>query len=240
MAIVAQELAYRDGSTALTGILYRDTAEAGPSPGLVLVHGGAGLDEHARGQARRYTELGYVVLAADMFGDGVAGSRERVLECLRRLRDEPTLLVERGRAAVSALADRPEVDERRLGAVGFCFGGMAVLALARAGTPLAGVISVHGSLATSAPAAPGSVTAQILVLHGASDPHVPLEHVTAFVEEMTRAAATWQLVMYGGAQHGFTHANAVPGAIPGVEYDALADQRAFAAARTFLGEVLPG
>ena len=123
-------------------------------------------------------------------------------------------------------------------AVGFCFGGMAALALARAGTNLAAVVSIHGSLATSAPAQPGAVTAKILACHGAADPHVPPADVAAFAAEMNHAGADWQLIMYGQAQHGFTHQRAVPGAVPGVAYDRLADERSFAAVRAFLAEAL--
>jgi dienelactone hydrolase len=131
---------------------------------------------------------------------------------------------------------------------------MAALALARAGTNpagpglagpglagpglagprLAAVVSIHGSLATSAPAQPGAVTAKILACHGAADPHVPPADVAAFAAEMNHAGADWQLIMYGQAQHGFTHQHAVPGATPGVAYDRLADERSFAAVRAFL------
>ena len=115
---------------------------------------------------------------------------------------------------------------------------MAALALARAGADLAGVVSIHGSLATSAPASPGAVTAKILACHGAADPHVPPADVAAFAEEMNHAGGDWQLVIYGGALHGFTHKHAVPGAMPGVAYDRLADERSFEAARAFLAEAL--
>jgi dienelactone hydrolase len=98
------------------------------------------------------------------------------------------------------------------------------------------VASIHGSLATSRRAEPGSVQARLLVCHGALDPHVPLDHVTAFADEMNHAGADWQLIMYGGARHGFTHSGAAPGAIPGVAYDPLADARSFAATRAFLAE----
>ena len=71
-------------------------------PGILLIHGGAGLDEHARDQARRYAELGYTVLACDMFGDGVAGDPERVMACLTALRNDPAFLVRRGPSLPSA------------------------------------------------------------------------------------------------------------------------------------------
>jgi dienelactone hydrolase len=237
MAIATRELTYHDQDTALTGVLASDGAAPGPRPGLLLVHGGAGLDDHAKGQARRYAEHGYVVLACDMFGDGVAGDRERVIACLTGLRDDPDRLVRRATAGLTALAASAQTDGR-FAAVGFCFGGLTVLTLARAGAALSGVVSMHGSLATVRPAEPGAVRARVLACHGALDPHVPMADVAGFAAEMDHAGADWQLIMYGGAVHGFTHEHAVPGAIPGVAYDEAADRRSFLAARTFLAEAL--
>jgi dienelactone hydrolase len=244
-------LDYADGDTPLRGYLYGLTPGASggdgpgcggrpapaPRPGLLLVHGGAGLDRHARDQGRRYAALGYVVLACDMFGPAVAGNRERILETVVALRDDPGLLVRRGRAALTALSQVPETDGR-LGAVGFCFGGLVVLTLARAGLDLAAVVSMHGSLATARPAGRGAVRARVLVCHGARDPHVPMSDVTAFAQEMTAAEADWRLTMYGGAVHGFTHEHAAPGAHPGVEYDRETDELSFAEARAFLARAL--
>ena len=237
MATATRTVTYTDEETALTGFLAWDDAAQHPLPGLLLVHGGAGLDDHAKGQAQRYAAHGYTVLACDMFGDGVAGDRERVMACLMGLRDDPQRMSRRAGAGLAALAGCPEADGR-FAAIGFCFGGLAVLTLARSGADLAGVVSMHGSLATAKPAEPGAVRARVLACHGALDPHVPLADVTTFAEEMDHARADWQLIMYGGAMHGFTHEHAIPDAMPGVAYDALADQRSFLAARTFLAEVL--
>jgi dienelactone hydrolase len=234
VSISSAPLSYSDLDTPLNGFIFRNAAP-GHRPGLLLIHGATGLDDHARGQARRYAELGYVVLACDMFGPGVAGNRQRVVSLLTALRDDPQRLARRARAGLEALAACPDTDER-LAAIGFCFGGMAALTLARAGDPLAAAVSIHGTLATSQPARPGSVRARLLVCHGALDPHVPLADVTAFAQEMDEAGADWQVSMYGGASHGFTHADAVPGAIPGVAYHAAADQRSFALTRAFLAD----
>lgn len=227
---------YHDGDTPLTGLLCRDESLTDSRPSVLLIHGGAGLDDHARGQARRYAELGYVVLACDMLGEGVAADRDRVIGCLMALRDDPPLMVQRARAGLVALSRCPDTDGR-VAAVGFCFGGMVALALARSGEPIAAAVSIHGSLATSRQAQPGEVRASLLVCHGALDPHVPISDVTAFAEEMNVAGADWQLIMYGGAQHGFTHADATLGSVPGVAYDPAADARSFAAARGFLADV---
>src|SRR5579859_7408443 len=132
---------YSDGGTPLTGALFRDERDAGPRPGILLIHGGAGLDEHARGQAARYAALGYVVFACDMLGDGVAGNRERVMSALTALRDDPRLLVRRALAGVTELAGCGLAREP-VAAVGFCFGGLAALTVARSGTDLAAAVSI--------------------------------------------------------------------------------------------------
>lgn len=235
--MATRALSYRDLDTTLTGVFHWNEAQRRPQPGILLIHGGAGLDEHARDQARRYAELGYNVLACDMYGDGVAGDRERVMACVTALRDDPTLLVRRCHAGLTALSGCPEVSGA-IAAVGFCFGGMAALTLARSGAILAGAVSIHGSLTTSKPAEPGAVAAKVLVCHGAVDPHVPMTDVAAFADEMNHADADWQLIIYGRAMHGFTHKHASPGAVPGVAYDPLADQRSFAATRAFLARTL--
>ncbi len=224
---------YSDLGTPLTGILSWDAAREGRMPAILLIHGGAGLDDHARDQARRYAGLGYAVLACDMYGDGVAGDREKIMACATALRDDPAFLVRRARTGLAALAACPEAGAETA-AVGFCLGGMVALTLARSGAGLAGVVSMHGSLTTVAPAEPGAVAAKVLACHGASDPHVPMGDVAVFAEEMDRAGADWQLIVYGGAPHGFTHDRAVPGEVPGVAYDARADERSFAAASAFL------
>jgi dienelactone hydrolase len=234
--ITAIDRPYRDLDTPLTGVLCRDEALPDPRPGVLLVHGGAGLDNHAREQARRYAALGYVVFACDMLGDGVAGDRDRVISCLRTLRDDPLLMVRRARAGLGALLGCPSADGR-VAAIGFCFGGMVALALARSGEPMAGAVSIHGSLGATRRAQPGVVRARLLVCHGAQDPHVPLSDVTAFAQEMDDAGADWQLIMYGGALHGFTHSDVAPGAVPGVAYHPAADSRSFSATRGFLAEV---
>jgi len=232
-SILTRRLSYRDEDTPLTGVLCWPADQSDPSPGIMLIHGGGGLDAHARDQAHRYAQLGYTVLACDMYGDGVAGDRERAMACVTALRDNPDLLVRRAGAGLAALSRCPEAGPT-VAAVGFCFGGMAALTLARAGTELAAVVSMHGSLRTGRPARPGTVTAKVLACHGAADPHVPMEDVVAFTDELNRAGADWQLNVYGGAVHGFTHRHAVAGTTPGVAYDPDADERSFAAATAFL------
>jgi dienelactone hydrolase len=235
MTIQTKLMDYCDRGTELTGMLGWDDSGSAGRPGILLVHGGAGLDEHAKGRSRRLAELGYVVFACDMYGKSVAGNREQTMALLMEFRHDRAKLCERAAKGAEVLRANPQVDGR-IGAIGYCFGGMTVLELARSGAELAGVVSVHGSLDTLRRAEAGAVKAKVLVCHGAIDPHVPTTQVDAFVEEMESARANWQLNVYGGAMHGFTHASGPY--LPGVAYNAQADARSAAAIKHFLGEVL--
>jgi dienelactone hydrolase len=225
---------YRDGETELSGLFIFNDDLHGDRPGLLVVHGGAGLDDHTRERARQFAELGLVAFACDMYGTGVMGDRARVMSTVTALRDDPASLVRRTRAGLDVLASHSQVSGKPC-AVGYCFGGMTALALARSGADIAGAISVHGTLASTSPAQPGSIKAKILVCHGALDPFVPPSQVIAFMEEMDGAGADWQLVVYGGAMHGFTHREGP--ATQGVAYDPAADARSFEAITAFLTEV---
>jgi dienelactone hydrolase len=234
MALKTQTVEYRDGETRLNGMWAWNDAWEARRPGVLVVHGGAGLDEHARKRATGFADEGFVAFACDMYGEGVAGNRERVLARIAELRADRTNLCRRAMAGLEILRSHAAVDGRAA-AVGYCFGGMTVLELARSGARIDGVVSVHGSLGTSQPAVPGNVKAKILVCHGALDPHVPMTQVDTFVEEMNGAGADWQLNIYGGALHGFTH-EAGP-QMPGVAYDARADARSARAIRDFLRDI---
>ncbi|MGN6167895.1 MAG: dienelactone hydrolase family protein [Solirubrobacteraceae bacterium] len=234
MDISENTIEYRDRDTKLIGVLMVNDTGA-ECPGVLVVHGGAGLDDHSRTQARRLARAGFLTLACDMYGEGVAGDRDRVMSCINELLADRNRMAERAWAGIELLASHPSCAGH-IAAVGYCFGGRAVLELARSGADLAGVISVHGGLDTGSPAAPGDIKAKVLVCHGALDPHVPLGQVTAMIEEMNAAEADWQLIVYGGAAHGFTD-QGDPGT-PGVAYDPAADARSFLAITAFLREVL--
>jgi len=233
MTIQSRDIRYEDLGTRLTGSFVWDDAVTEPRPGVLVFHGGAGLDDHALGRAGWLAQLGYGAFACNMYGEGVAGSRERVMRQISELRGNPENLRRRALAGLQALAALPEV-RLPAAAVGYCFGGMCVLELARSGVELVGAVCVHGTLETRLPAEPNRVKTRVLVCHGALDPHVPMTQVSAFAEEMKEAGADWQLVIYGGAMHGFTH-EAGP-FLPGVAYHRQADARSRAAIQSFLSE----
>lgn len=235
MALTNHTVAYSDEGSSLTGLFCHDETVRGQLPGILLIHGGAGLDDHAREQSQRWAALGYAVFACDMYGQGVTGDREQITETLAVFQQDAAALARRARAGLDVLRNSPDTDGR-FAVVGFCFGGMAALTLARAGDDLTASVSMHGSLKTPSPAQPDTIRAEILVCHGAADPFVPLDDVTVFAQEMEQARAHWQLTMYGGALHGFTHRHMQPGTMRGVAYDERADRQSFADAARFVAE----
>src|SRR6188508_725139 len=121
MRLETEQIVYRDGDARLNGFLAIDADRAGKRPGVLVVHGGAGVDDHARGRARRFAEAGFVAFACDMYGEGVTGNRERIMRQIAGLRTNRGAIVRRVQAASDILLSRPEVDGR-MAAVGYCLG----------------------------------------------------------------------------------------------------------------------
>ena len=232
------DLDYKDGDLTCRGVLAYDPDISGKRPGILVVHEAFGLGEHAIERAERLAALGYVALAADMFGARKqATDLPSALALIGDLRTDAALLSRRAMAGLNALAAQPQVDTSRLGGIGFCFGGATVLRLARDGTDLKGVVSFHGALATPTPAAKGAVKASVLVCTGADDPLVPTAEVNAFEEEMRQAGADWQVIAYGGTVHSFTNKAADGTQMPGIKYHAQTDARSWLAMQNFFTEV---
>jgi dienelactone hydrolase len=211
---------------------------AGRRPGIIVVHEWNGLDDYARSRADQLARLGYLAFAADMYGKGVRPkTQEEAARLAGALRDDRKLMRDRMGAALRYLKEHPLVDPRRTAAIGYCFGGTAVLELARSGADLAGVVSFHGGLDTPASQNGRGIMAKVLVLHGADDPLVPPDQVTAFQEEMRRLGADWQMTVYGGAVHRFTNPAAGRDRTKGLAYDEKADRRSWEAMKIFLLEL---
>jgi dienelactone hydrolase len=236
--IVTQMVEYRQGDTVMRGFLAYDDGLKGKRPGVLVVHEWWGLNDFARERALKLVGLGYVALAADMYGGGVTTSdREAAGKLAGALRGDPNLLRARAQAALKVLAADPRVDPKRLAAIGFCFGGTTVLELAYSGADLAGVVSFHGGLPRPQPGDLKGLKAKILVLHGADDPHVSASDLAAFEQAMRQARADWQMVFFGGAVHGFTNPAAGNDKAAGVAYDSRAARRSWRYMQEFFQEI---
>ncbi|WP_417796929.1 dienelactone hydrolase family protein [Stutzerimonas nitrititolerans] len=238
-AVVAKSVAYEIDGEAFEGTLVYDDAVTTPRPGLVMVPNWLGVTDRAAEKAARAASDKYVVFVADLYGKAVRPSNaDEAKAAASSVRADRPLMRKRTQAAVDALksqAGSVALDSRKLAAIGFCFGGGAVLELARSGADLSAFVSFHGNLDTPNPADAQNIKAPVLVLHGANDPSVPQQQVDGFIAEMKASSADWQLINYGGAVHSFTdpYAN-VPGRN---EYHPVVAARAFQAMNALLDEV---
>ena len=236
--VKTREIEYRQGDTVLQGFIAWDDAARGKRPGVLVVHEWWGHNEHARNQARRLAEAGYVGFALDMYGKGKVTTHPQDAQAfVSEVTKDPAVLAARFNAALEQLKRDPHVDTTRIAAIGYCFGGAVVLDMARAGTPLAAVVTFHGALATKTPAQPGKIKARILVLAGGADPFVPPEQIEGFKREMQAAGARFEVIVYPGAKHGFTNPNAGQYGMPQLAYDAQADRESWAAMLKLFKEV---
>ncbi len=237
-AIQTQVVEYKHGNVVLEGFLAYDDALSGKRPGVLIVHEWTGVGDYVKGRARQLAKLGYVAFAADIYGKGIRPNNptDAGKEATKYRSDRP-LLRDRTTAGLKILQSNPLTDPRRIAAIGYCFGGGAVLELARSGAPIAGVVSFHGNLDTPNPADAQNIRSKVLVLHGAADPLVPPEQVAAFDKEMTDAKVDWQMISYGGVVHSFSNPGAGNDPSKGVAYNAKADRRSFAAMQQFFQEI---
>ena len=240
-AIRGEPVEYKAGDTVHKGYMVYDDAVTGKRPGVLVVHEWWGHDQHARNSARNLAEAGYVALALDMYGDGrQAGHPDHAGKFSGEVRKNLPLMKSRFEAGMQLLRKQPQVDGKRLAAIGYCFGGSVALEMARAGEDLRGVASFHGGLATEYPAQPGKVKAQVLVMNGAEDPFVPVEQIAAFKKEMEGAKVYYKFVNYPGAKHSFTNpdadANGTKFNLP-LAYNPVADRKSWDELQAFLKQI---
>ncbi len=241
--IVTEAITYEHDGTQLEGLFAYDNTKPGPQPGVIVVHdwkGYKGANGFEADRVRQLAELGYVALAIDVYGQGVRPTTndEAGAEAGKWYADRARFAA-RVAAGLDRLKQHDRVNPEATGAIGFCFGGTAVLELARSGAEVTAVVSFHGNLDTPKPDA-SNVTASVLALHGAIDPYVSAEARESFETEMEAAGVDWQLITYGGAVHSFTNPAAQGGIASGAQYDAVVAGRAYQAMTDFFNETLGG
>lgn len=240
-AMQAKPVEWTLDDTTFSGVLVYDDANAIKRPGIVMVPNWMGVNDNSIATAKKVAGHDHVVLLADVYGKGVRpkDATEALAQVKKVYSDGGTTLRKRVAQAVLTLKEQAAgapLDADRIGAVGFCFGGSAVLELARTGAPLAGVVTFHADLETYQPGT-GKVAAPLLVLNGAADASVPDTQITGFEKEMDAAGADWQFVNFSGARHCFAepeNAGNPPG--DNCRYDERAATRAYRMMEAFFGE----
>jgi len=206
------------------------------APLVLIAHTWAGRDSFVEEKAKELAELGYVAMAVDMYGDGKVGSsteeNQSLMTPLVENRDHLKGVI---KAALTSGKSLKGVDVNKVAAIGYCFGGLVVLDLARSGAELSGVVSFHGLLMGSEIAKDG-IRSKVLVLHGERDPMVPLDMVDEFQKEMTQANADWQLHSYGNTYHAFTNPEANDASL-GTQFNKDSNNRSWQSMNNFFDEI---
>jgi dienelactone hydrolase len=233
-----EKVTYKQGDTVLEGYLAYDAAAQGKRPGVLVVHDWMGPGKFSNGRAEELAKLGYVALAVDIYGKNARPEDTTDAGMLAGIyKSDRKLLRERILAGLATLKARDNVDPDKIAAIGYCFGGMAALELARSGAPVVGIVTFHGSLDTPTPEDAKNIKGKVLALHGADDPFVTAEHVAGFENEMRKAGVDWELVKYSKAVHAFTNPQAGTDNSKGAAYNAEADKRSWIAMKDFFAEI---
>jgi len=236
-ALKTLTIEYKQGDTPLEGYLAYDDALSGKRPGILVVHEWKGLNDYAKHRADMLAQLGYVAFAADIYGKGIRPQTiEEAGALAGKYKSDRGLLRARVNVALDVLKAAPNVDVTKLAAIGYCFGGTAVLELGRSGADIKGIVSFHGGLSSPTPQDAKNIKAKVLALHGAADPFVKADEVAAFEKEMTDAKVNYRLIKYPGAMHGFTNPdnkNVPPGAL----YNEAADKASWIEMQKFFKEI---
>ena len=236
MAIQTRPVPYKIGDADYEGVIAFDDEHQGPRPGVLVAHAWAGRSDFEVEKAKRLAELGYTGFAIDLFGKGVLGtSVEENQGLIAPFVGDRSMLQDRLATILEIASKETEFDATRRAAIGFCFGGLCVLDMARSNAALAGVVSFHGLLGAPGNTA-SSIQPKILAFHGWDDPMAPPADVTALGAELTSAKADWQLHGYGGVLHAFTNPDANDPDF-GTVYNVTADARSWTAMENFLAEL---
>ena len=241
--MAVESIFYSVAGLSCRGALIWDENVRAPRPLLLMAPNWRGVIKPAIETGQMLANEGYVVFVADMFGEGNGPvGTEDPMEFLRPIMSDTPAMRRRINTALDTLtreADRRAIgDVTRRAAIGFCFGGLNVLDLARSGADVQAVVSMHGTLSTPQPAQKGEVKAKVLAIHGAADPIAPKAERDAFEAEMEAAGVRWALVTWGGVVHAFTDVGVN---VPGVAvYDEAVSRHGYAFAHAFIADAFAG
>lgn len=240
-AIHTEEVNYVAGDFKLKGYIAYDDAVEKKRPAVIVVHEWWGQNDYVRRRAEMLAELGYVGFAIDMYGNGKAADHPKEAgEFMNSVMNLQDLGASRFKAAEDLIRNHPMVNAKKIAAIGYCFGGATVLNMARMGADLKGVVSFHGSLASTYRAQPDGVKAKVLVCHGADDKFISPEAIEDFKKEMEDADADYEFRSYEGAVHGFTNSEATANGekfgIP-IAYNEAADKQSWDDMKSFLKSI---
>lgn len=233
MATQTRAIDYQHDGKAFEGLF---AAPGGKRPTVLVSHAWAGRGQFEIDTAKRMADWGYNGFALDLYGKGVLGTSTEENQGLMMplMKDRPKLQ-DRLKTALKAAREQPETEAAKVAIIGFCFGGLCALDLARVGADVKGAVSMHGIFVPPGNTEGTKITAKVIAYHGWDDPMAKPESVVSFAEEMTKAGADWQLVAHGNTMHSFM----TPGMNDpsfGTVYNPVAERRTWAYLKEFLAE----
>ncbi|MBT5108570.1 MAG: dienelactone hydrolase family protein [Rhodospirillaceae bacterium] len=235
--IKTKAITYTDGDVTLQGTMAWDAAKTGKRPGILIVHEWWGLDDYARGRAKKLAAEGYVAFALDMYGVGkVTDHPKEAGKWAKQINSNIANWTRRAQAGLAVLKADPNVAAGKTAAIGYCFGGSTVMQMAYANQDVRAVASFHGSLPSAADTVT-SVKPRIFAAHGRDDTFINADRITAFKAGLDRTKADWEMTVYSGTKHSFTNPGADSRGINGLAYNPRADKRSWAAMLTMFDEV---
>ncbi|MBB5519296.1 dienelactone hydrolase family protein [Amphiplicatus metriothermophilus] len=236
MTVTTRAIEYEHLGKTFEGVLAWDDVQTGALPAVLIAHAWAGRTENEVEFAKRIAGLGYAGFALDLYGKGIVGaSKEENQKLMSPFLEDRGMLQSRLQRIVDVVKDQPEVDSKKIAIMGFCFGGLCALDLARTGAEIRGAASFHGLFNPPGDTQGKKIKAKVIAFHGWDDPMVPPEDVVALGKELTEAGADWQIHAYGGTMHAFTNPEANDPDF-GTVYNKTAADRAWTSFQTFLKE----
>ncbi|HLA56425.1 MAG TPA: dienelactone hydrolase family protein [Flavobacterium sp.] len=233
-----KSVAYKEGGQNLNGYSISPKNGSSTKPGILILPAWKGIDQHSKDVAQQLSDLGYYAFIADIYGEGnypkdnaeagkQAGFYKKNYENYQK----------RIQAALDQLI-KSGAKPDNIVAIGYCFGGTGVLEAVRTGMSVKGIVSFHGGLGKDASRPATPINAKVLVCHGADDPNVPKDDISAFQQEMRDSKADWQMIYYANAVHAFTDPAAGNDNSKGAAYNEKADKRSWQHMLDFLKETL--
>jgi dienelactone hydrolase len=223
-----QTISYQEGRTTFQGYLAYDDSITGPRPGVLIFPEWWGLTDYPKHRAEQLAKLGYIAFAVDMYGNGqTTDDAQQAGQLMTPIEQDRSLVRARASAGLDVLRKQPQCDPTKIAAIGYCFGGLVALELARSGADLSAIVSFHGNLTNPNPDRDANIKPKILICTGGDDAFVPPQQVQDFQSEMKKAGADVQVIVYKGAHHAFTNPDADRHGIPNIAYNAEADKRSF-------------
>ncbi len=223
-----QTVTYQIDGKSYEGYYRAPNADA---PLIVLLHDWDGLTDYEIKRANMLADLGYAVFAADLFGAGVRPTedkdkRQHTGELYKDRKKMRALM----NGALKAAKDKGSKADNVV-AMGYCFGGAAVLEWARSGAALNGFASFHGGLATPKGQNYSDTKGKVMVFHGSADNHITMDDFAALAKDMESKKVEHEMITYSGAPHAFT-------VFGSNRYQKVADERSWNRFTAFLSNTL--